>query len=164
MKSVFATLLLLTGVVTLTGTIALAQDREDVLARYLRVDIAAKRTQVMSSAMLLSAPEEQALMPVYQQYQQELAQFTDGRQVLIKQYVKDYKTLDDAQAKELIDRVFELQELRLSILRKYVTAMEKILPIKLVARFVQVEFQIQRLMDLQSNMELPQLPYGLETH
>jgi hypothetical protein len=32
-----------------------------------------------------------------------------------------------------------------------------------VARFVQVESQIQRLMDLQSNMELPQLPYGLET-
>ncbi len=164
MKPVLAPLLLLTCVVMLNGTIALAQEKEDVLARYLRVDIAAKKTQVMSSAMLLSAQEEQAFMPAYQQYQQELAQFTDGRQALIKQYAKDYKTLDDAQAKELMDRVFELQELRLSILRKYVTAMQKILPIKLMARFVQVEFQIQRLMDLQSNMELPQLPYGLETH
>lgn len=162
MKPVLATLLILTGVGIPAGPIALAQDR-DVLARYLRVDIAAKKTQVVSSAMLLSASEEQRFMPVYQQYQQELTQFTDGRQALIKQYVKEYKTLDDAQAKELIDKVFELQELRVGILRKYVAAMEKILPMKLVARFVQVESQIQRLMDLQSNMELPQLPYGLET-
>ncbi len=158
MKPVFATLVLLTGVVMLTGTMTLAQDREDVLARYLRVDIAAKKTQVMASGLLLSAPEENAFMPVYQQYQVELAQFTDARQALIKQYVKGYKTLNDAQAKELLDRVFELQEQRLTLLRKYATEMQKTLPITLVAKFVQLELQLQRLMDLQVNMDLPPLP------
>jgi hypothetical protein len=157
MKPAFATLVLLTGVVMLTGTIAQAQDREDVLARYLRVDIAAKKTQVMASGLLLSPPEEQAFMPVYQHYQVELAQFTDARQALIQQYVKGYKTLNDAQAKELLDRVFELQEQRLSLLRKYATEMQKSLPITLVAKFVQLELQLQRLMDLQVNMDLPPL-------
>ena len=157
MKPVFAALVLLIGVVMLTGTIALAQDREDVLARYLRVDIASKKTQVMASGLLLSAPEEKAFMPLYQQYQAELDQFTNARQALIQQYVKEYKTLNDAQAKELVDRVLELQEQRLSLLRKYATEMQKTLPITLVAKFVQLELQLHRLMDLQVNMDLPQL-------
>ncbi len=157
MKPVFGTVLLLSGVVMLAGTIALAQDREDVLANYLRVDIAAKKTQVMASGLLLSAPEEKGFMAVYQQYHVELAQLTDARQAFIKQYVKEYKTLNDAQAKELMDRVFELQEQRLSLLRKYATELQKNLPMTLVAKFVQMEMQLQRLMDLKVNMDLPQL-------
>jgi hypothetical protein len=157
MKAIFATLLLLTGVVMLTGTIALAEDREDVLARYLRVDIAAQKTQVMATGLLLSGPDEKAFMPVYQQYQMELGQLTDSRQGLIKQFVKEYKTLNNAQAKELMDRVFEFHEQRLNLLRKYATEMQKNLPMTLVAKFVQLEMQLQRLMDLQINIDLPQL-------
>src|SRR5574341_1819427 len=142
MKRVLAALLLLAGIVALIGTMAPAQDRAELFARYLRTDIAAKKTQVMSTAWLLSPQEEKAFWPAYQEYQQELAKFTDARQALVQQYVKEYKILDDAKAKELMDRVFELQEWRLSLLRRYATEMQKNLPVKQVAKFVQVEAQI----------------------
>ncbi len=45
----------------------------------------------------------------------------------------------------------------LSLLRKYVEYMQKVLPMKLVAKFFQVETQMLRLMDLQINTELPSL-------
>lgn len=157
MKWVSAALVSLAGVALLGGTLAPAQDRAELLARYLRTDIAAKRTHVMSSALLLSADEEKAFWPVYKQYQQELAQFTDAREALIRDYVKEYRTLSDAKAKELMASSFELQEQRLKFLRKYAEEMQKSLPVKQVVKFVQVEAQIHRLTDLQINMELPQL-------
>jgi hypothetical protein len=157
MKAFFCTLLLLTGVAMLTGTTALAEDRADVLARYLRVDIASHSTQVMATGLLLTGPDEKAFSSLYQKYQVELAKLTDDRQSLIKDYVKVYKTLTNDQAKELLDRLFEFQEQRLSLLRKYSTDMQKSLPTTLVAKFVQLEMQLHRLMDLQINIDLPQL-------
>ncbi len=157
MKRLTVALLLLGGVVALIGTLAPAEDRAEMFAHYLRADIAAKRTNVLSSALFLSPQEEKAFWPAYQQYQVELAKFSDSRQTLIQEYVKEFQTLDGAKAKELMDRAFELQEQRLALLKKYAAEMAKDLPIKKVVMFVQVESQIQRLMDLQINMELPQL-------
>jgi hypothetical protein len=82
-KPVIAFLVLLAGVVLLTGTVAQAQSREDLLVRYLRTDIASKKTEVMSTGLLLPPEEAKAFSPVYQQYQQELAQLSNARQALI---------------------------------------------------------------------------------
>ncbi len=157
MNRLMAVPLLLAGVLALTGTWALGQDRAEMFARYLRTDVAAKRTEVLSSALFLSPEEEKAFWPAYQQYQVELAKFDDARQALIQRYVKEFNALDDAKAKELMDRAFELQEHRLSVLKKYATEMQKNISVKQVVKFVQMESQILRLMDLQINMELPQL-------
>jgi len=156
-KRVIAFLGVLIGVVMLTGTAAQAQGREDLLARYLKTDLASKKTEVMSSGMLLSRAEGEAFWPAYKQYQQELNQLNDTRQTLITKYVKEYKSLDDAKAKELLEGVFGLLDQRLVLLRKYATQMQQNLPSVLVAKFVQLELQMQRVMDLQLNIELPPL-------
>ncbi len=157
MKRTIPIVVLAFGLLTVLGAAALAQDRTDVLARYLRTDIAARKSEVMTSALLLSPDQEKAFWPVYEQFQRELSQFSDSRQALIKDYVQAYKTLDDAKAKDLMDRAFELNEKRFALLRKYAAEMQKSIPIKEVVKFVQVEAQLHRLMDLQINMELPQL-------
>jgi hypothetical protein len=107
--------------------------------------------------LLLTRAEGEAFWPVYNEYQVELAQHTEQLQSLIKDYVQNYRTLDDAKAKELMDKSIELQEQRLSLLRKYAGNLAKVLPMKQVAKFYQVESQMLRLMDLQINTELPSL-------
>ncbi len=157
MKRTVPIVVLAFGLLTVLGATVRAQDRVDALARYLRTDIAAKKTEVMTSALLLTPEQEKAFWPVYQEFQRELAQFSDSRQTLIKDYVQAYKTLDDAKAKDLMERAFELNEKRFALLRKYAAEMQRNIPIKEVVKFVQVEAQLHRLMDLQINMELPQL-------
>ncbi len=157
MKRVIVFLGVLIGVGMLIGTAAQAQGREDLLARYLKTDLASKQTEVMSSGMLLSREEGEVFWPAYKQYQQELTQLNDTRQTLITQYVKEYKNLDDAKAKELMEGVFGLLEQRLVLLRKYAAQMQQKLPGALVGKFVQLELQMQRVMDLQLNIELPPL-------
>jgi hypothetical protein len=147
----------LSCIVALTTTITSGQDPAETMARLLRTDLAAKKTDMMSRALLLSPAEEAAFWPVYKQYQVELGQFNEQRQATIKDYVQHYQALDDAKAKELIEKSLELQEGRLRILRKYVGSMEKVLPMKQVAKFFQVESQMLRLIDVQMNIELPAL-------
>jgi len=148
--------LLITGVV-LTGIVVSAQDRVSAMANLLRVDIAGKKTRVLSDAMLLDSPEAAAFWPVYRQYERELAEFNDSRLALIKEYTQNYRALDDAKAKDLLEKSFELQERRLSLLRKYAGELQKSLPAKRVAIFIQVESQLLRLIDLQASVELPEL-------
>jgi len=157
MKRVVGAAIVLGCVLALTIGLAWAQDRAEVMGRLLKTDLASKKTDMMSKALLLSPAEGAAFWPVYNEYQAELAQFNEQIQALIKDYVQNYRTLDDAKAKELMDKSIELQEHRLSLLRKYVGNMEKVLPLKQVARFYQVETQMLRLMDLQINTELPSL-------
>ena len=157
MRRFVSLVVLLVAGVLLTGIIVSAQDRVSAMANLLRVDIAAKKTRVLSDAMLLNSPEGAAFWPVYRQYERELAEFNDNRLALIKEYTQNYKSLDDAKAKELIEKSFELQERRLSLLRKYAGELQKSLPTKRVAMFIQVESQLLRLIDLQASVELPEL-------
>ncbi len=143
--------------IVLTGIVVSAQDRASATANLLRLDIAAKKTRVLSDAMLLSSAEATAFWPVYRQYEQELAQFNDDRLALIKTYVQNYKALDDTTAKDLMEKSFELQERRLTLLRKYAGELQKNLAPKRVAMFIQVESQLLRLIDLQTSVELPEL-------
>ena len=149
--------LVVASAISLTAAVAPAQDRAEMMARLLRTDLASKKTEMMSKALLLSSDEGAKFWPVYKEYQVELAQHTEQLQALIKDYVQNYRTLDDAKAKELMDKSLEVQEQRLVLLRKYAGNLAKVLPLKQVAKFYQVESQMLRLMDLQINMELPTL-------
>ena len=157
MQRALVAALALSCFIALTTGIASGQDSAETMARLLRTDLAAKKTDMMSKALLLTPAEEAAFWPVYKEYQVELAQFNEQLQAVIKDYVQHYQTLDDAKAKELIGKSLELQERRLNLLRKYVGSMEKVLPMKQVARFFQVESQMLRLMDVQINIQLPAL-------
>src|SRR3974377_954511 len=121
----------LAGVLGLSCIIALITGRRSVkcqgegMARLLRMDLAVKTSDMMGKALNLSRTEQEAFWPVYNDYRVELAQFNDQLQAVIKDYVQHYQSLDDAKAKDLIEKSFELQERRLNLLRKYVGNMEK---------------------------------------
>ena len=157
MQRSLAVALGLSCIIALITGIASGQDRAETMARLLRMDLAAKTTDMMGKALNLSRTEQEAFWPVYNDYRVELAQFNDQLQAVIKDYVQHYQSLDDAKAKDLIEKSFELQERRLNLLRRYVGNMEKVLPMTQVARFFQVESQMLRLMDVQMNIQLPPL-------
>jgi len=149
--------LLLAGALLLGVTPARTQTSQDILAYYVTLDVASKKSEVMAKAMLMNEAERQVFWPVYDAYQRELTLVSNEREVLIQEYLKEAATLDNARAKVLIAKAFEIQERRAALLKRYAEELQKQLPGKLVLKFVQVELQLQHLTDLQVAGQLPDL-------
>jgi len=63
--------------------------------------------------------------------------------------------MTDEKAKELVDRALRLEGKRTKLKKKYFKKFDKVLPSKTVAKFFQLENQINLLIDLQIASELP---------
>ena len=147
----------LTGALLLAVTPARAQTSQDILAHYVTLDVATKRTEVMAKALLMTEAERRLFWPIYDAYQRELTLVTTERQALVREYLKEAATIDDARAKLLIAKAFEIQQRRGTLLKRYAEELQEQLPGKLVLKFVQVELQLQHLTDLQIANQLPDL-------
>jgi hypothetical protein len=79
----------------------------------------------------------------------------DEKVALIKDYLAHVEQVDDQQAKELTTRALAIEEKRLAVIKQYIEAFDQVLSAKQVARFFQLELQMQRLIDLQVAAELP---------
>ncbi len=143
---------------TMGATAALAATSRERIPGMLDPDVAVKRTQMMSRAMLLSRAEADAFWPVYRDYEREREQLEARTVRLAKDYVESYQTLDDAQARALLDRLFQLHEQRLALLRRYAEQLQARLPMQKVAGFVLTEFQLLLLLDQQRTADLGLIP------
>jgi len=107
--------------------------------------------------MELSEKEMNAFWPVYNAYQKELSKVGDEKVAVIKDYTEHIEQVDNAKARELTMKTLTVEEKRLGVIKKYIGKFSKVLSAKQVARFFQLELQMQRLIDLQVAAELPLL-------
>jgi hypothetical protein len=154
MSRVVALLAVAVCVVTLVAAEARAALSPERITELLQTDIAVKKAEMMSRASQLSRTESEAFWPLYWSYEREMGQL-DGRTArLIEEYKESYRTLDDAKAQALLDRLFELHEQRLVLLRRYAAQLRAKLPMRHVAGFVLTEFQLLQRLDLQWTADL----------
>jgi hypothetical protein len=156
MKTLLVMVLLLAPVAAFSEPGTPAPDtRLDPYIVLLRTDLKAERAAVIVSNMHLSDAEANAFWPVYNNYQKELSTIGDEKIALIKDYAAHLNQLDDEKAAELTARALAMEEQRLQIIKKYIGEFGKVLSAKQVARFFQLEMQMQRMIDLQVAAELP---------
>ena len=137
--------LVLIGVFVLAINIGYAQD---AYIELLRSDVKAKKVAIVTEVMQFTDQEGKVFWPVYREYELELAKIGDARIELIKDYARNYETMTDEKAKELIERALKLEERRTKLKKKYFKKFDKVLPSKAVAKFFQLENQINLLIDL----------------
>ncbi len=149
--------LILLSLLCAVPTLGRAQAQVDVDKHFdlLRADIRAQKVQIITQAMAFSVEEAAAFWPVYEKYQVEAKIVGDQRVALIKDYAANYDTMDDLKAKEMIERSFAIDEQRIALLKKYVPDFMKVLTAKRTARFLQVETQLNRMIDIQIASEIP---------
>jgi hypothetical protein len=92
---------------------------------------------------------------VYRKYNKELDKVGDARVAVIKDYATHLDSVDDKKAKELTAQALKVEEQRLGVIKKYIGEFGKVLSARQVARFFQLEMQMQRMVDLQVASELP---------
>lgn len=121
----------------------------------LRKDVRAGKAEILGKTMALDATQAAAFWPIYKKYETELQALGDERLAILQDLSEHFDTLNDAQAKGLIDRQLAFEEKRLALVRKYKNEMMQALPAKTVARFLQVENRLGKLVDLAVATETP---------
>ncbi|HET6267400.1 MAG TPA: hypothetical protein VFG11_06745 [Acidobacteriota bacterium] len=134
------------------------QEQIDKAMELTRSDVASQKVQVITKAMAFTPEESAKFWPVYNQYQEELKKIGDQRWTLIKDYADHYSTMDDKKAAQLTDQALDLEAQRVQLMKKYVPEFQKVLTPRRTARFIQVENQLNRLIDIQLASEIPLMP------
>jgi hypothetical protein len=132
-----------------------ANQQMDRYIAMLRTDLTAQRAAIIVSNMDLTEAETEAFWPVYRQYNKELGKVGDEKVAVIKDYAAHLDSIDNTKAEELTAKALRVEEQRLHVIKKYIGEFGKVLSAKQVARFFQLEMQMQRMVDLQVAAELP---------
>jgi hypothetical protein len=127
----------------------------DAYIELMRKDVRSQKASLVGQNMNLTAAEASAFWPVYQKYEAQQQKLGDERVALIKDYAANYQQMTDQKADELVNRIFALEDKVNQLKRQYYAEFKKAIPGVKAARFVQIENQIQRLIDLQIASQIP---------
>ena len=138
----------------------MAQDKPADNMQILRDKIKADKKLVVATNMELTEPEAKAFWPIYDAYQKDLQKINRRIVSLLDSYAADAraKTLTDDKAKKLIDEALAIEQAETNLKSTYAPKLEKVLPIKKVARYLQIENKIRALVkyDLAQGVPLVQ--------
>ena len=123
--------------------------------KLLRKDVRSQKSEVMSEVMQLDPDQAAKFWPIYRDYDAELSKVNDLRIANIKEYADSYNQMTDAKADELIHSAMAYQKQRAELLAKYYERMKQETGAVTAARFVQVEYQMLLIIDLQILSSLP---------
>jgi hypothetical protein len=162
MKSCSLTLLLC---VLLAGFPVLAQQkptptetREANFKAYvelLRKDLRKEKVSILTEMMEFNPEEAAKFWPLYNTYDKELTKLADERIAFIRMYSDNYSTLTDEMTNTIANGAMDLEIRRVNLRRQYYQEMSKALSVRLAARFLQIETQIEKIVDLQVAASLP---------
>jgi len=131
------------------------QSITDQEIQLMRQDVRNERRQIVAANLPLTTDEGAKFWPVYDQYIGETIKINDLRYALVKEYVASYSTMTDAQAADFIRRWIDLDKSMIDLRLKYVPIVEKVLPLKKAAMFMQIDRRVQLLIDIQLASQIP---------
>jgi hypothetical protein len=121
----------------------------------LRRDIKKDKVSILSELMALSPEESAKFWPVYNEYDKALTAIADERIALIRMYAENYGSMTNPMAAKIMLGVLDLDTKRNQIKRDYFNKMSEALTAIVAARFLQIENQLERILELQIAASLP---------
>ncbi len=124
-----------------------AQDKPADNMQILRDKLKADKKLVVATNMELTESEAKAFWPIYEQYQKELQKINQRISKVLGSYADDArsKSLTDDKAKKLIDEAFAIEQAESNLKSTFAPKLSKALPVKKVARYLQIENKIRAL-------------------
>ena len=124
---------------------SLAQDKPADNMQILRDKIKADKKLVVATNMELTESEAKGFWPVYEQYQKDLQKINQRMAKVLESYADDNrrKSLTDDKAKKLIDEAVSVEQAEANIKSTFAPKLSKVLPVKKVARYLQIENKIR---------------------
>jgi len=137
-----------------------AQDKPADNMQILLDKIKADKKLLVARNMDLTEAEAKAFWPVYEQYQQELANFNQRIGKLIESYAAAYRTnsMTDEAAKKIIADFVAIEKGEAAVKEFFVPKLNQVLPPKKVARYLQIENKIRAALKYELAGEIPLVP------
>ena len=142
------------------GIPAGAQDKAADNMQILRDKIKADKKLLVARNMELTESEAAGFWPVYEQYQQQLANFNQRIDKLIESYAAVYRTnsMTDEAAKNIIADFVAVEKGEAAMKAFFVPKLSQVLPPKKVARYLQIESKIRAALKYELAEEIPLVP------
>jgi predicted outer membrane protein len=151
-----AVVIMLLGIAPL----GLAQDKPADNMQILRDKLKADKKLVVATNMELTESEAKNFWPVYEEYQKDLQKINRRIVNLLESYAADFrsKSLTDDKAKNLIDEATAIEQAEANLKSTYAPKLSKALPVRKVARYLQIENKIRAVIkyDLAQGVPLVQ--------
>jgi hypothetical protein len=138
--------------------LAMAQDKPADNMQILRDKIKADKKLVVAMNMDLTESEAKSFWPIYDQYQKDLQKINQRMVNLLESYADDHrgKSLTDDKAKKLINEAVAIDQAEADLKSTYAPKLSKVLSVKKVARYLQIENKIRAVIkyDIASGVPL----------
>jgi hypothetical protein len=124
---------------------SVAQDKPADNMQILRDKIKADKKLVVATNMELTESEAKSFWPIYDQYQKDLQKINRRIANLLESYAADFrgKSLTDDKAKKLIEEAVAIEQAEAGLKSTYAPKLSKVLPVRKVARYLQIENKIR---------------------
>jgi len=127
--------------------LSLAQDKPADNMQILRDKIKADKKLLVAMNMELTGSEAKGFWPIYEEYQKDLQKINRRIANLLESYEADFrgKSLTDDKAKKLIEEAVAIEQAEANLKSTYAPKLSKVLPVKKVARYLQIENKIRAI-------------------
>jgi hypothetical protein len=108
--------------------------------------------------MQFTDSESTAFWSVYRDYSRDQQLIGDERVQLIKDYAQHYDAIDDVKAKNMVQRLLNIEAKTVNLRQEYWPKFEKALGAKRAAKFFQVDNRLCLLVNVQLASDIPLVP------
>jgi Spy/CpxP family protein refolding chaperone len=123
----------------------------------LRSDVQADKNDIILGTMQFTDAESAAFWPVYRDYARDQQLIADQRVQLIKDYAQNYDSMDDAKAKDMVQRMINIDDKTLNLRKTYWPKFMQGLGAKRAAKFYQVDNRLSMIINVQLTAAIPLL-------
>ncbi len=121
----------------------------------LRTDIRKQKTQITGDVMQLDADQSAKFWPIYKEFETDFSALGNKVVALIKNYAENYLKMTDEVADGIANQILAIELQRNELKKKYYERFKSAVGAIAATRFLQVENQLERLVDLQVAAGLP---------
>ena len=142
------TIALFSGAITTYAQVPSYIENVDGYTGLRRTDLSTQKANIIRMQLPLTKVESELFWRLYKRYDNVLQALNAARVTLMKDYAAHYDTITTAKAKELADRAIDLDEKRMLVRKKFYKEFSKALNGKAAARFQQLDWSFELLVDL----------------
>lgn len=121
----------------------------------VREKVLADKKFFIAQHMGLKESDAQAFWPVYDLYQQDLIALDERSRVLVKKYAKNFRTMSDDVARQLVDEFVSIHSDRAKLCEAYLSKFREVISEIMVARYYQIENKVQAVLAYELGESIP---------
>ena len=114
----------------------------------LKKDVGGTFKDIVKDNLKLTEDEAKVFWPLFDEYMAARSPIFEERVSLTEEYMMNYYAMDDATAKDLIDKAIQSQQDLMDVRKEYLNKMFEVLPAPLVGKFFQLDNRVSAVVDL----------------